>query len=219
MTLSKYFTYYFLLIAFGLMSSCISKTKIFPKINCHICMSQADGILLLPLSWEPSFRTLSIAQQNELEEMILFNLREQGFEKVELRDRLDYELLKAGIKDLNDPAQRAELHTGLGYPYLLGLSLGEAEWKGQWQLQDNNDLNSPTYWGSDESVSAFLRLALIDTHSTDILADYAIQTTQNGIPIPIGDEESLDLNFGSVSQAITIATRKGMRHLIEDCGC
>lgn len=173
----------------------------------------------MPLAWDPSFRKLSTSQQNELELMILENLKKEGFTKVELLDQLDYELLNAGIKDLNDPSQRAKIHTELGYTYLLGLSLGEAKWKGEWEFPDLDNPNSNQFWEEDETVTAMLQLALVESETARIVSEYSIQTTQNAMPIPIGDGKSMDLNFGSISQAIKIATRKGIRHLIDDCSC
>lgn len=209
----------FLLIILGACLLACSSTKIYPKIKCHVCLNQTDGILLMPLAWDPSFRTLSSAQQNELEQMILQNLKKEGFTKVELLDQLDYELLNAGIKDLNDPAHRAKINTELGYPYLLGLSLGEAKWKGEWEFPDLDNPNSNQFWEEDETVTAMLQLALVESETARIVSEYSIQTTQNAMPIPIGDGESMDLNFGSISQAIKIATRKGTHHLIDDCSC
>ena len=88
--------------------SCTS-SKVYTSQFCKVCLSQEDGISLLPLAWEPSFRLLSVAEQSKLERQILEKLRSQGFTKVELYDRMDYELLNAGIKDLNDPKQLAKV--------------------------------------------------------------------------------------------------------------
>lgn len=209
----------FPLIILGACLLACSSTKIYPKIKCHVCLRQSDGILLMPLAWDPSFRNLSTAQQNELEQQILENLRNEGFTKVELLDQLDYELLNAGIKDLNDPFQRAKIHTELGYPYLLGLILGEAKWKGEWEFPDLNNPSSNQYWEEDETVTATLQMALVESETANIVSDYSIQTVQNGIPIPIGGGETMDLNFGSISQAVGIATRKGIKNLIKDCSC
>jgi len=116
------------------LSSCIS-TKIYPRISCHICLSKNDGLLLLPLNWQESFRQLSFSEQNQLENLIMETFREEGFTKVAIYDQMDYELLNAGIKDVNDPIQRANINLELGIPYLLGLSLGELAWSGSWRKQ------------------------------------------------------------------------------------
>ncbi len=206
-------------LVLGLTLLSCTSTKIYPLITCNLCLAQSDGVILMPLAWEPSFRTLSTAQQNQLERMILENLRAEGFSKVEVLDRLDFEMLQAGIKDLNDPAQRAKIHSDLGYPYLLGLSLGEAEWAGEWEFENPQDPNSTSYWESDAVVGAMLRVALVASESGRIEADYSVQTTQSSMPIPIGEEETLDLNFGTIAQSISIATRKGLKFMVKDCGC
>lgn len=206
-------------LVLGLALLSCTSTKIYPRITCNLCLAQSDGVLLMPLAWDPSFRKLSTAQQNQLERMILEALRAEGFSRVELLDRLDFEMARAAIKDLSDPAQRAKLHTSLGYPYLIALSLGEAEWKGEWQFEDPNDYASHRVWESDDTVSAMLRVALVSSETGRIEADYSVQTTQSGLPIPIGDEETLELNFGSIAQSISIAARKGLKYMVADCGC
>lgn len=126
------------------LSACTS-TKIYPRISCHICLAQRDGILLLPLNWQESFRQLSIGEQNKLEQLIVKIFQEKGFTNVAIYDQMDYELLNAGIKDVNDPIQRANINLELGIPYLLGLSLGELAWTGNWERSDPTDINSPSY--------------------------------------------------------------------------
>ncbi|WP_140160567.1 hypothetical protein [Algoriphagus antarcticus] len=205
----------FTLLAF---SACTS-TKIYPRINCHICLMQEDGILLLPLNWQESFRKLSIGEQNRLEKMIVEIFHEEGFTKVAIYDQMDYELLNAGIKDVNDPVQRANINLELGIPYLLGLSLGELAWTGNWERSDPADIASPSYWETNTEIKSLLRVALMETATGDIISDYAIETTISEFPIPIGDGETLDLNFGSLYKAVEISTRKGIKNMMKDCGC
>jgi hypothetical protein len=208
----------FFILLFWFITSC-SSTKIYPRISCHICLSKTDGILLLPLNWQESFRQLSISEQNRLEEMIVGIFQEEGFTKVALYDQMDYELLILGIKDVNDPVQRANINLELGIPYLLGLSLGELAWTGDWKKTDPSNLNSPSYWENDTQINSSLRVALMETATGDIISDYAINTTIGGLPIPIGNKESMSLNFASLSRAVAISTRKGIKNLVKDCGC
>lgn len=105
------------------LASCTS-SKIFTARTCRVCLELRDGILVLPLAWEPSFRVLSVAEKNQIERQIISSLQNEGFQKVEVLDRLDYELLKEGIKDLNDPVLREKLSSKLGNSYLKGLYLG-----------------------------------------------------------------------------------------------
>jgi hypothetical protein len=183
------------------------------------CVSKSDGILLMPLHWEPSFRKLSTAQLNNLENRILSTLREEGFTNVELYDRMDFELLNAGIRDINNPVQRANINLQLGIPYLLGLSLGEAEWTGEWNPINSDEPEMGTYWESDTRVSSMLRIALFETATGEIVSDYAVETTIDGLPIPIGDSESISMNFASIEQAVRLSVLKGVRNLVEDCSC
>lgn len=207
----------FLLLIF-IQFSC-STTKIYPRIKCQTCVSKSDGILLMPLQWEPSFQQLSTSQINQLESMILEIFREEGFTKVDLYDRMEFELLNAGIRDVNDPVQRANINLELGIPYLLGLSLGESGWSGNWRSIDPNYPEAGTYWEEDTQVSSMLRVGLFETATGDIVSDYAVETTMNGLPIPIGEGETLSMNFGSVAKAVTVATRKGIKNLVKDCSC
>lgn len=97
-----------LLFILTAITACTS-TQVYTRIKCHVCLSKTDGVLLLPLPWDAGFSKLSPGEQNSLETQILSILRDQGFTKVELYDRLEYELFSAGIKDLNDPTQRAKV--------------------------------------------------------------------------------------------------------------
>lgn len=173
----------------------------------------------MPLHWEPSFRKFRTAQLNELENRILRTLREEGFTNVELYDRMDYELLNAGVRDINDPVQRANINLQLGIPYLLGLSLGDAGWTGEWKAISPEEPEMGSYWESDTRVSSMLRIALFETATGEIVSDYAVETTIDGIPIPVGDSESLSLNFGSIEQAVRLSVQKGIRNLVQDCSC
>lgn len=151
--------------------------------------------------------------------MILEIFREEGFSKVALYDQMDYELLKAGIKDVNDPVQRANIDLELGIPYLLGLSLGDLRWTGTWENTDASNIASPTYWENDTQISNSLRIALMETSTGEIISDYAVNTTIDGLPIPVGDGEIMSLNFASLSKAVSISTRKGIKNLVSDCEC
>ncbi len=208
----------FTLALVGFFASC-SSTKIYPRIKCHICLSKTDGILLLPLNWQESFRQLSVSDQNRLEAMILKIFREEGFSNVVLYDQMDYELLRAGIKDVNDPVQRANIQLELGIPYLLGLSLGELRWTGNWGNSDPSNLASPTYYENDTQIMNSLRIALMETATGEIISDYAVNTTIDGLPIPLGDGESMSSNFASLSKAVSISTRKGIKNLVMDREC
>lgn len=132
---------------------------------------------------------------------------------------MDYQLLKAGIKDVNDPVQRANINLELGIPYLLGLSLGELRWTGDWDRLDDNDPESPSFWDEDSRVSSALGIAMMETATGEVLSDYAITTTIDGLPIPIGDGQSMSMNFASLTQAVSISTRKGIKNLVKDCSC
>lgn len=182
-------------------------------------MGKSDGVLLLPLGWDPGFSRLSPGEQNQLESQILKQLRDQGFTNIELYDQLDYELLSAGIKDLNDPAQRAKVNSRLGYPYLLGITLGETVDSDGWDYrtaQEVYDMNPPQ---PDQGISATLRVALIETTSGNIVSDNAIVTGINAWGIPDKDGGENYWNFGTLSQAIRKAIHKGVSFMVKDCDC
>ncbi|UZD21065.1 hypothetical protein PBT90_15965 [Algoriphagus halophytocola] len=208
----------FLFITAITFSACTS-TKIYPRIKCHICLGKEDGILLLPLNWQESFRKLSVGEQNELEELVVKIFKEEGFTNVAIYDRMEYELLNAGIKDVNDPVQRANINLELGIPYLIGLSLGELAWTGNWERTDPANIHSPSYWDSDTEIKSMLRVALMETATGNVISDYAVETSISEFPIPFGEEQTLDLNFGTLYKAVSVSTRKGIKNLIRDCGC
>lgn len=205
-----------LLITLLVFSAC-SSTKIYPRIKCHVHLNQNDGILLLPLNWQESFRKLSPGDHRYLEELIVEIFQEEGFTKVAIYDQMEYELLKAGIKDINDPDQLAQLNLELGISYLIGLSLGELAWTGNWEKIDPSDFNSPSYWDADTEVKSSLRIAMKETATGNIISEKSVETNMGGFPIPIGDGETIDLNSASLFKAVRISTRKGIKNLIKDC--
>ncbi len=209
-----------LFAALVFFSASCTTSKIYTKQFCKVCLSQADGILLLPLAWQPGFRQLSTSEQNQLESQILDKLRSQGFTKVELYDRMDYELLKAGIKNLNDPSQLAKVESELGYPYLLGLSLGPTRDGEDWsylspeEVSANVPLPDP-----DLEVSATLRIALIETTSGQIVSDKTIISNNSGWSDSDEDGGVDYWNFASISGVLSHGADKGITSMVKDCGC
>lgn len=207
----------FLFLGLILILSCTT-SKIYTAQTCHVCLSKSDGILVLPVAWEPSFRSLSVAEKNQLERQILSDLRGKGFIKVELYDQLDYELLKAGIKDLNDPIQRAKINSELGYPYLLGLSLGPTREGEGWSYQRPEEVYAQEAI-PDMEVSAILRVALIKSETGMIVSDNSIVSENAGFS-KTDKEGGLDYwNFATLSGVIRTGVGKGIDFMVKDCGC
>jgi hypothetical protein len=207
----------FTLLAIIFFASCTT-SKIYTSKTCTICLNKSDGILLLPLAWEPSFRLLSVSGKNQLERQILSDLRAKGFTKIELYDQLDYELLKAEIKNLNDPRQRSKIHSELGYAFLLGLSLGPTGDGEGWSYQTEQEVYdlSPD---PEMEVSAILRIALIESKSGEIVSDNTVVSENSGFS-KTDKEGGVDYwNFASLSGVIREGVRKGIDFLIKDCGC
>lgn len=205
---------FFVLLFFA---SCTT-LKIYTSRTCTVCLKPNDGILLLPLAWEPSFQLLSVAEKNQLERQILSDLKGKGFTKIELYDQLDYELLKAGIKDLNDPTQRSKIDSELGYSYLLGLSLGSTREGEGWSyqtLQEAYDL-APA---PDMEVSAILRMALIESKTGEIVSDNTVISENSGFSKSDKDGGSDYWNFASVSGVIRSGVAKGVDFLAKNCRC
>lgn len=205
----------FTLIAF---SACTS-TKIYTRLKCHICLAQSDGILLLPLPWDAGFSKLSPGEQADLELQVLDILRDKGFTKVELYDRMEHELFSAGITDPNDPEQRAKVNSSLGYPYFLGITLGDTRNSEEWDYRTEQELYEMNPPAPDMEISATIRVALIETATGNIVSDNAIITKISDWGTRDNDGGVNFWNFGSVSQAIRKATSKGVTNMVKDCGC
>ncbi|WP_343853853.1 hypothetical protein [Algoriphagus jejuensis] len=200
-------------------TACTS-SKVFTTQFCKVCLSQEDGVLLLPLAWETSFRLLSVAEQNQLERQILEKLRSRGFTKVELYDRLDYELLKAGIKDLNDPKQLSKISSELGYPYLLGLSMGPSRAGESWAFLSPEEVNASVPTPSpDMEVSATVRIALIETDTGQIVSDKTVVSSNSGWSNTDEDGGEDYWNFASISGVLFHGVDKGTAAMVKDCGC
>ncbi|TXE12574.1 hypothetical protein [Algoriphagus aquimarinus] len=213
--MKKVFLLLFILIAF---SACTS-TKIYTRLKCHICLAQSDGVLLLPLPWDAGFSKLSPGEQADLELQVLDILRDKGFTKVELYDRLEHELFSAGINDPTDPEQRAKINSILGYPYFLGITLGDTRKSDEWDYRTEQELYEMNPPAPDMEISATIRVALIETATGKIVSDNAIITKISDWGTPDEDGGVNFWNFGSVSQAIRKATSKGVANMVKDCGC
>lgn len=199
-------------------TACTS-TNIYTRLTCHICLSQTDGVLLLPLPWDAGFSKLSPGEQADLELQVLDILREKGFTKVELYDRLEHELFSAGITDPNDPEQRAKVNSSLGYPYFLGITLGDTRNSEEWDYRTEQELYEMNPPAPDMEISATIRVALIETSTGNIVSDNAIITKISDWGTRDKDGGVNFWNFGSVSQAIRKATSKGVTNMVKDCGC
>ncbi|WP_339876165.1 hypothetical protein [uncultured Algoriphagus sp.] len=205
----------FIVIAFAACTS----TNIYTRLKCHICLAQTDGVLLLPLPWDAGFSKLSPGEQAYLELQVLDILREKGFTKVELYDRLEHELFSAGITEPNDPEQRAKVNSSLGYPYFLGITLGDTRNSEEWDYRTEQELYEMNPPAPDMEISATIRVALIETSTGNIVSDNAIITKISEWGTRDKDGGVNFWNFGSVSQAIRKATSKGIANMVKECGC
>lgn len=199
------------------LASCTT-SKIYTARTCMVCLQPEDGIVVLPLAWEPSFRKLSISQKNQIERQIITILYNEGFQNVEVLDRLDYELLKEGIKDLNDPVQREKIYSKLGYKFLIGLSLGPTRVGETWGFQTPEQafqLES----APDMEVSSILRMALISAETGQIESDFTVTSTNSGFTT--SDEEGgLDYqNYAELFGVVQHGVTKGAKNLVKGCSC
>lgn len=205
------------LLVLLLFASCTS-SKIYTARTCMVCLQPGDGVLVLPLAWEPSFRQLSVTQKNQIERGIISSLQNEGFQKVEVLDRLDYELLKEGIKDLNDPVQREKLASKLGYSFLIGLTLGPTRVGETWGFQTPEQafqLESVP----DMEVSSILRMALISTETGQIESDFTVTSTNSGFSTS-DDEGGVDYqNYAELFGVIQHGVTKGIKNLVKGCSC
>lgn len=205
------------LLVFLFFASCTS-SKIYTARTCMVCLEPQDGVLVLPLSWEPSFRQLSVSQKNQIERQIISLLKKEGFQKVEVLDRLDYELLKEQIKDLNDPVQREKLFSKLGYSYLIGLTLGPTRVGESWGYQTSQEAYDLAP-GPDMEISSLLRMALISTETGQIESDFTITSSNSGFSLS-DEEDGVDYqNYAELFGVIHHGVTKGTKNLIKGCGC
>jgi len=189
------------------------------RTACDICLSQSDGLLLLPLAWDRSFSRLSSVEQNELERQIQSILQDQGFTKVAFYDQLDYELLSAGIKDLNDPEQLAKIRISLGYSYLLGISLDNTRNSEGWDYRNPLEAYEMMPPITDMEISASMRVALIETQTGKIVSDNAISSDILGWGMSQDAGGLNNWNFNTISLAIKAAARQGIKFMVDDCEC
>lgn len=206
-------------IAFALLflASCTT-SKIYTARTCMVCLAPEDGVLILPLAWEPTFRLLSVAQKNQIERQIITILKNEGFRKVEVLDRLDYELLKEGIKDLNDPVQREKINSKLGYKYLIGLTLGPTRVGEDWGYQTPQEVYEMAPI-PDMEVSSILRMALISTLTGQIESDFTVNSINNGFSIPDEEDGTDYRNYAELFGVIQHGVTKGTKNLVKGCSC
>ncbi len=205
------------LIVLLFFASCTS-SKIYTARTCMVCLDPKDGILVLPMAWEPSFRLLSVSEKNQIEQQIISLLQKEGFQKVEVLDHLDYELLKEGIKDLNDPVQREKLSSKLGYSYLIGLTLGPTRVGETWGYQTPQEAYelAPV---PDMEISSVLRMALISTETGQIESDFTITSANSGFSLS-DEEDGVDYqNYAELFGVIHHGVTKGTKNLVKGCSC
>lgn len=208
-----------LLLILGMLAYACRSTQVYPRIKCLSCIPQEEKILLLPLDWDPGFQSLTQTERNRLESALLTYLQSERYTQVERYDDLEYELLNAGISDLEDPVHRAQLNLDLGFRYLLALRLSESGWAGKWNPLHPDVPEEGSDWEEDTRIYSMVRVAMIETASGRFAGDYAVATQIDGMPIPIGEGEVVSLNFGSVEQAIRVSAKKGLQELLKDCSC
>lgn len=198
-------------------ASCTS-SKIYTSRTCMVCLKPEDGVLVVPLAWDASFQILSVGEKNQIERQLIAQLNQAGFPKVELLDQLDYELLREGIKDLNDPIQREKIHSRLGYSYLLALRLGPTRAGEFWDFQTPEQVYELAP-DPDMEVSSILQMALISTQTGAVESDFSITSTNSGF----GKRDEADgmdyYNFAELSGVIQHGVGKGIAHLVKACGC
>jgi hypothetical protein len=205
------------LITLLLVASCTS-SKIYTARTCMVCLEPKDGVLILPLAWEPSFRMLSVAQKNQIERQIISQLNKEGFQNVEVLDRLDYELLKEGINDLNDPLQREKLASKLGYSYLIGLTLGPTRVGQTWSYQSPQEVYemAPV---PDMEISSVVRMAVISTETGQIESDFTITSTNSGFSRSDDQNGIAYQNYAELFDVIHHGVLKGTKNLVKGCSC
>lgn len=198
-------------------ASCTT-SKVYTARTCMVCLQPEDGVLVLPLAWEPSFSRLSVSQKNQIECQIITILKDEGFQKVEVLDRLDYELLKEGIKDLNDPVQREKIASKLGYKYLIGITLGPTRVGETWGFQTPEQVFQlePV---PDIEVSSILRMALISSETGQIESDFTITSTNSGFSTSNKDGGIDYLNYAELFGVIQHGVTKGTKNLVKGCSC
>lgn len=205
------------LIVFLLFASCTT-SKIHTARTCMVCMKPEDGILILPLAWEPSFRQLSVTQKTQIERELIAQLQNEGYGNVEVLDRLDYEMFRESIKDLNDPIQREKLSSKLGYSYLVGLTLEPIRVGETWGYQTPQKAYelAPV---PDMEISSLLRMALISTETGQIESDFTITSTNSGFSTR-DEEGGLEYqNYAELFGVIQHGVAKGTKNLAKSCGC
>lgn len=214
--MNKYFFHFLIVLAcFSCSSTKVTKTHL-----CKVCLTAADGVLVMPLSGNSGFKAFSSRQINDLEDRLLENFQEKGFQKSALYESMDYELLKAGIKNPSDSLQRSQIGTVLGFPYLLWVTLGSTRDSEPWDQQRPEEANAiyPIYRQPLE-VSSTLRMVLIETATGQIVSDNFVFTEIHEWGTTDKDGYVNYTNLGSVISTLNTSIRKGSDFLVKDCRC
>jgi hypothetical protein len=68
-------------------------------------------------------------------------------------------------------------------------------------------------------ISAAMRVTLIETQTGKIVSDNSVTTAIQSWGMSDKEGGQTYWNFSTVSLAIQTATRKGVKFMVEDCGC
>ncbi|GHB37868.1 hypothetical protein [Mongoliitalea lutea] len=211
----KYFPVLVLLLIF---SSCV-QSKIFPIGPSRACFEPTDGVVLAP------FQDIGFNEAVKLEGIIQEELKKAGFGNVETAPDLEYEMLAAGIKDVDDPDQFYRFFSELKRQWFIQVDI--VGWKNEGGLAyEQEDLgrkgSDPYYVSPQISNSNVVKVRFIvwDTQQDVKVYEFESQTTASGIPIPSGnDEDMYSLNLSSMSMVLQKSVRKGAIHLGKKMKC
>lgn len=210
---------YFSVLLFTLIFSSCVQSKIFPIGPSRACFDPADGVVLAP------FQDIGFNEAVKLEGIIKEELKKAGFANVETAPDLEYEMLAAGIKDVDDPDQFYRFYSELNRQWFIQVTI--VGWKNEgglaFEQEDLGRKGSDPYYVSP-SISndnvARVRFVIWDTQQDVKIYEFESQTRTSGIPIPSGNDEDLySVNLSSMSMVLQKSVRKGAKHLGKKMEC
>lgn len=160
-----------------------------------------------------------------MERIIKEELKKAGFGNVETAPDLEYEMLAAGIKDVDDPDQFYRFFSELNRQWFIQVDI--VGWKNEGGLaheyEDRTRKGSDPYYVSPRIANdnvVRVRFVVWDTQQDVKVYEFESQTTASGLPIPSGDDEEIySLNMSSMSMVLQKSVRKGAIHLGKKMKC
>lgn len=201
-----------LLAAF--ISSCTG-SKISKEQYCTICLQQTDTIVV-----DIDLPQFDLLKNDELNDAVMRQFKNEGFDHVFRWHELEYELLKSGLKQVNTAEDLKNAHEHVGIKYVISSNLERYRDRAPSSKYVNDvDLysNSPQVPGSITDESS-VKLYLLEAKTNKVASQLTVftQSKSYGYGNKAG---SFSKSVANAWKTLCDGTSRGAKFMVADCQC